>query len=662
MKKEIFRTLVAGVMATSFVGATASAGTTVFDKLKEKVNESSLKVRTDIVDVDLADLANLGLDIGLEVEPNRDKRTYSRIEKIKLEARLGDSYEISGPLAVSGSIQAGSEVQFIRQFPSQKEALNLIENPPYIYKSIPITARIAMDLEEKDYVKYKARMAMPISLGAGHAHGIVSVSGAISYVVYGDFQLEAYRKAGNKILLRASALKQKSKNFSLFAKLDFEPLKVFGVRVIDKQIERKLIPTKFVEVQAGKGSGDLFTLEYEYDLDSQMARQAYEDVVNPKNWLFKEYMIANPLRDADEVAQTLLVNFDSTERIFTSEESKKLPVEQRTVTRPTKSYTDFSQKRFKAELDLKVLGAEGSKYFIQQDFTFYTPSDKVVKYRLANYTEEKEAQFAWGWLGLEQRREADILFELDKESQAQKFLELSFRFERDEKTQLASERAKVEAVVHRMMPERYHEQLSLENFGRRLLEKDARTDIELVFHREAFKLASSLSKAEIQETLDQFLGLIIDSQDDFGWAPYYGQIQPNTYVHVVDQWEGNGPSIADMLLDDSQDLAEQLYKVLSTDSPLTYEQRWELLASLRNNTVFNRIGAGILSRLVDRAASKMAGVELEDLVSFKMSSTLRKYGVIEVVIGDRERTESFRKLVKAKNRILNREFDPSFWE
>ncbi|MCB0419970.1 MAG: hypothetical protein KDD61_03190 [Bdellovibrionales bacterium] len=662
MRTSILKAFVSLGVSVSFFGNALAAEKTVFDHLKEKINETSLSLKTNVSEFELGELANLGLDIGLEVKPNRDKRTYSRIEKIYLDTRLGESYQISGPLSVSSGLTAGSEIQFVRQFPSQKEALNVVKNPPYIYKNIPITADIAKKLHEKDYVRYKSKMAIPISLGVGEQYGIVAVGGAISYVAYGDFQLEVYKKSNNKILLRASALKQKAKRASLFASLDIEPLKVFGVRFVDKKIRKELVPTRFVEVQKNRENGDLFTIEFEYNFDSDLAQKAYEKVVNPKSWLLKEYMIANPLRSVDSVVKTLVVNFDESEALARQEEEMGVPVDQRSVYRPTESHTDFSKKSIKAEIDLKVLGVEGTSYFVQQDFTFINPADEVSRYRLANYTEQKEAQLLWGWLGVEQRREADILFELDRHKSAKKFLELSFRFERDEKTQLASEKGEVEAVIHRMMPERYHERLSLDKFGNSILQRDARTDIELVFHREAFEAVRVLSLSEIEETIETFVELILQSQDRFGWAPYYGKIEPNTYVHIVDQMEGTASTLEDYLKKDSKELSRELYKVLSENSDLTYDERWELLAGLRTNTLFNRIGSGILSRLVDRAVLQSEDLKLEDVTSFRLSSTVRNYGVVEVIIGDRERSESFRNLVKAKNRILNREFDPSFWD
>ncbi|MEO0337094.1 MAG: hypothetical protein AAF202_11910, partial [Pseudomonadota bacterium] len=77
---------------------------------------------------------------------------------------------------------------------------------------------------------------------------------------------------------------------------------------------------------------------------------------------------------------------------------------------------------------------------------------------------------------------------------------------------------------------------------------------------------------------------------------------------------------------------------------------------------FFQLSSGILSRLLMHAIEKHApDKSFEDYAAFRLIATTRDEGAIEVTIGDFDQADGMRNILRSRDRILNRAFDPEIF-
>lgn len=652
------------LIVTAFILAPITTQADIGQTVRDKIRETDLTLKLNAPDISILDLLKVEAGAGLSVIPNLDKETYSRSETFSVQASLSpqQGFTVPGtPITLGAGILQGSELEIIRQFPSQRDALNLISNPPYRPSAIPTSSEKARALAPTDYVRYKSRMALHISAGLAASQGVVSLGANFTYMVYGDFQLELYRKPEDKVILRATALKEKSRTVSLSLNWNLPTVQVLGISQADKAIRKALVPTNFLTASASSSKGDLFIVEYEYDLSNADARAALDKILNPAEWVGTAFKIQNPTKTGEEVLGALLVELAPTESIVSADIDRGR--EDQRIRSLTRGRSEFNRQNMSLNINLQIAKGGANSGLVVQDFTLQDHENRTVnKFRLANYSKSKSGQLFFGVLKAEHRVDVDALLELDSEDQISRFVELSFHVAREDRIEFAEEREKVRTIIRRMLPDSEHAVVAAA--GGEIVDtynKNARYDIELVFHQEAFNAIRTLTVSEIEAEVDAFIKAYGDTQYGIGVARsgYYGFVdRTNTSGY------GDGSNFTKSFAYNIAEIREKLPKILSDNAGLSAEVRWELFLSLRDNALFRSIAPGFLTRILHNHEDRFAaiGISLEDTYSFSFSSTSRQDGRIAFNIGDRERSAAFRNLVALKNRLLERRFDPSYFE
>lgn len=627
----------------------------IVETVRDKLRETPLTLDTTLIDFNFNDLIKAEFDIGIGVRQNRDKNTYSRSEKITLNRRLGKAF--GDDLVFNSFIRGESEIEFVRQFDSQVAAFNVVQTPPYTPEKIPYNARRAKSLNPGDYVRFNTQLSLQVSPAVAHSFGITSISGAISYVLHGDFQLELYKKDDNKHLLRASTLK--SDTFS--ASLAYRPtnaLQVFGVISRENRIGKALIPSTFASASSSITHGNLLTIEYEYNLpstrssgfDTNPAVLAFNEVVNPNNWVQDTYEVLTSERTLEGTAQAILVRFDRSEELASQASGESFHVK-----RSSRSEASFVNRSRQFKLDLTLVDGRRRLSLVDQDFTFQGEDGFWRKYKITNLVKNREFNF-FRVFGLKESREANAILELDNTGAISEFKSLSFSFSRDERTRLENELGRIQGQIHRMMPESFHSRLSIAELITGFLTRNTRVDLELVFHSEAWDLASRLTQAEVLYMVNLFFDLINDD-DVNNRNRKYGT------VHVRNGGQDREDEWIVRAVRQLPEIREKLPLILGSDSPLSNDQRYELFLSLRRNIVFFQLAPGLFTRILQLARGTHApDSEFSDYVSFRLSATAEGLDPVSVTIGDFERTQAIKDLLKSRNRILNRQFDPCLFE
>ncbi|MCB0411127.1 MAG: hypothetical protein KDD22_01290 [Bdellovibrionales bacterium] len=644
------------------------------ERVRQRLETMDLEVNPELFDLDLGDFAGVGVDVGLSINSQGDSKTYTRSERLRLNTRIGVSTGQDIPIGTS--IANGTEIEFVRPFPTQAAALNLVANPPYRLDHLPLTAAQALALKPGEYVRFKMQMALSITPQMAVPLHITEVKGALGYILLGDFQVEVYRRQGRQVLLRLSQIRKKEGQ--VIGKLSpINPFGIFaivGTKVPDKNLVTKtlvnlIVPSTIVGAESKLGRGKLFTLEYIFNLqppaphsaipmlDSPQpeVNEAYNAIVGPRQWKIQTLakLVTPGLGSTEESLDAVITNVTAAEDLVAEDAS--LPEEQRRVRRYAKSETKFYEQDLSLKINLKVLGRNSSSSYIVQDFTFEPEQGPIRRHRLAQLLSEREFKTIKKFYYREIRKEINAMFDLSPEGDLQAFREVSFLYSRTSSASLARQLEILKQRLRLMMPEAFHSQLNLDTLPSTFLAQKAKSEVEVILHESIFPIVAQLSREEISSVVDQFIQLLSDHQG----------LRNHPYGFVTVQAggdDGNSRILAVRARQLSRQIKQKLYNIFSTDASQSIAQRWEDLATLRNNHLFTQIGSGIFTRLALQGCQKTPECTFEDVVTFRFRTETEEQDVYTFAVGDYSRSESFRALLRSRDRILEREFNPALFQ
>lgn len=622
----------------------------------------------NLIDLRAGDFARLGVKAGIEAYRNDDKVTYSRSERIVFSKSL--SLQTPGPAYLQSEIRQGSEVEFIRQFETQADALDVIKHPPYPPSRIPFTAYKALDLEEGDYVRFQTRLALIVGAGVRQALGILEVRGASQYIIYGDFQIEVFKKAGQRVGLRLSSLQKNSRslNTKLAPNYLLDAFALVGMgdakknlvrRKVNEAINKQILPATLIGVGANRANGSLVSLEYEYNLNNALSIQAFENIVNPIHWQWDKYV---EFRNQKAFVQRniLTVNTLPTEDIVGQDFGLGEGPVVRSVFR---GESLFSENTRGLQIHLPFVQKAKGQSFLEQDFVFRREDGEVSRLKLAQLTLTDNIKALLGLFARELEEEANILFEIDSNGEVIDFHEMNFSYSRDENTHFRYERRLVQGRVHRMLPENYHDQFQLGKISKGLLEKDVNVYMHSSIHANAFPVMSELSIYDIDLVVDHYFEALVRDYKKLPRHRHYAVVNVPSEKPIASGRDGseNLKSWQERTKPYIDRLKQQLQEALLSGSYKTPTERWEILRNLSQDKVFQQLGSGVFIRIAEYASRKFH-IPFTDLVSFELRMNSANRQTFSKVLGRPEKSEVMRKVLIARDRILGRKLKSVYWQ
>ncbi len=660
------------VMVSFFVNSVFAE--TIGQRISERIQTENISVSIPFLDLGIGETVSIPGHAHLRITPNSDLLTYSRSEQItfglNLDSGIDSSvFSIGNQNAITG--------EFVRQFPSQKEALNVIKNPPYVVRNnnrlqsqiVPFNATNARRLNTQDYFRFQIRTAFVLSAQMVNALTDINVQLGASYILYGDFQYEIYKKSNNRILVRASSLKNRQFRGSFgFGRGDGLMLRLFKIDEIDQRLSR-IVPSKILEVNIFEQTrGDLFAVEYEFNLNSEEAALAYNQMVNPRSWPFLSALkVLNPIRGAsDAVVDTLASVIDEAEELSQADAHQSRESDIR-VRRIAKSHTNYVERSSGVRINFRLITAQNSESSIEQNIRLITDplSQNYQNYRIATST---MIDNAGGWLtfGSENktRTEANVLFDLDANMRIKKFREMNFSVERTDKKLTRRESKNILGHIYKMVPGIFHKVANFQQITDSMINQRTYFRLDVVIDEQAFGLATMLSDSEKEKVIRDYIKIVIDDQTKRYFE--YGQLNLDSFVsNDRDCREASRQThcLSVALQGDINRIVSQTLAIFSLgQSALDHEQRWRLYLRLQNNRLFKVLGAGLFIRLLEQAAYKQ-NKSFEKLAYFNLTTRSGQNAREQnISFGNLERPPFFTELLKVRDRILNRQFDIRFFE
>lgn len=642
----------------------------LLDTLGDLVTNNKAKISIKVPVDDLAKEANadkwlkpsLGYEFQFMNYPG-DPSKYLRKETLNLRLRIPLALQDSLPMSMGPSLKS----QFIRPFEKgdlKKIGEDFISDArPYLPTQAPHTPKKALALTEGDYYSFVTNMSFRLSPGTAMLQGIAFAGAHASYIVSGDFKIDVYRLAGTKVKVVASSLRQKSVGFHAQAKL-VPDIEVFAIdkidKIINKQLEVRLMDWNFYQ----KTIGNLFSVSYTYDLSEEHpeARRAYNHLCNSLTWKRPKLVITNPKVHDPEAneRQFWLANIESSRDATLLENTG--------VHFNDESEMDYIQTSQGVKFDLVLAGLNHQKHFMEIDYNLRkTPMSPIDRYRIASLTLKRDGNFAFKLREYKTTRTATVIFGLDEETKIKSFDEITLSYERsDSKLTLGKggifaidERPAIRGQLRKMLPESLHywEDEMKKKFNPQVNEGSFIL-MEINYSPEALGLMTTLNPIEIGFVVDAFVDQAIEKLSSGNTLDhkYFGVLE------LADALKSNGGKVENFFSEQKLNpIKEGLSFIFAPNhdkDPNLDEKRWDRFEKLKSNIVFRDFGSAFLVRMLELAALKN-GRNVEDFINFRMRYKSESKPEASIVVGDFVRPEYTQALLRDRNRVLNREYNPA---
>ncbi|MCO4783197.1 MAG: hypothetical protein KC646_12805 [Candidatus Cloacimonetes bacterium] len=596
-------------------------------KIKQKIVDevASLDIGFDVKLLDLKAFEGLGISskYKYEVEPSYKDNYYTRIDKWNLNfaIRPGDfvkNYE----LPISLNIDSGSEIMFVRQFKNQKEALLA---KPYTPKRIPFKAKWAIkNLAPGDFVSIPARLNIAVNASIDAKDGVFSGGAYSQYLLSGEFQIHLFRMKDQKIRMRLIAHRKKATSGGVNIKADF---KIFGMSLVDKQI-KKLIDLNLLKMGISKEQGDLFMLDYIFDLKDQNAKVAYNSVM-ASALKFKKLKVLNPFLGNKDLKDSLIADLTQAENLFKADKDKKT----RRVDRVFKGLNKYDRKTSNIKLGFNLIRFDRKTSYTENHISHFDKNEKQSNYFYPTYSKQNKRKFLWGFSKYSRNFSVSALLPTNDKGEVQELSDYGTSMDIREKRVWGWEQKQAKRELERAISPKIFSNIAFGDWEDEKKRRNTRFFYQIFFHKQALQSWSRFSLDELKQRLKAYLETIPlpavhDNNDDYGDATWQDK---------------NSFSLRRM--------TKKLYEIFQApNNHKDFKNSILQLLKLRKNIAFETIGNGFLISLIPQK-----NLEDEVYVSFRWSAKDTK--AIKFNYGNNPKSSLYHELEYVQSILNDRSYD-----
>lgn len=581
------------VTAVTAAVTTEPSRTQILERIEAAQPAHESEARSILADLDLNATANLdlsifkGLGAGLgytyEVHPAYQDDMYTRIDRWR--PRLA----VELP-RVFTRIESNAEIVFIRQFPSQWDAVKAI--PIFDPKRIPLTTENALRLQPGEVVMLPVELNLMFGKHLSATMSPVSLYGQGYYVMKGRFQIQVLRMKENRVRLRLVGIRSQGPEFEGGARLSLD---VFNISVLSSATEG-LLGKKVASIGFSRGARAVVMADYVFDLGDANARNAYDRLLAADQKLSKVKLV-NPLGSEAALERAMISDLTEVDRIAAEDAAK--PVEAKRVFAVFKGHSEGSVETEKRQLNLFRLFSLGRTTSVSKDnhIVFMDSDNQEIDFFAPTSTRTVNRKFLFG-LGSENfTRKASVIVPADTEGKPKGLGEYVVSVEIKDKRMGQGETAKALRYFRRSIARPIVASMGLDLLLTDTKYKHARVYVQAIFNQDAMTLFSTIDPATLRGALDRYLSGVRDQL-------------PGKDAHDHADW------IHDRRKDIDQTLT-QLTKAFSIATPV--KDRIRIFIDLQKNKFFREAGTGFLMSLLPEAdLSRLVGVTMRvDAVGFQ---------------------------------------------
>lgn len=611
----------------------------------------------------LTEYARLRGHVGVRVRREENLSSYLRHENFRLNLGLSDAGRLNDLLNLSGDVsvifRGGPEVNglFVRPFPNQAQALNVKVHPPVgQFRSLPHNADKALEMSEGEYYSFQMKMSLGLSGSLlretlVQAYNQASVfshfSANLSYVMSGDFNVEVYRKSGNRVLVRASSLKQRDRSLGVTLGPRFS-LDVFSWDAVNDFIGDRL-GFDILTLRSNRRVGSIFAVEFQYDLSDEDAKAAYNSLVDPELRLIRAAQLLNPAnagRNVDYVASMTALIFES-EQLAAADEGRAQP----RVSQPSKAQSHFTERSRSSGLNLLFFSDRGRRTFINQDLLVSQGPGRnsYDHYALLSTFHTREGRDAIAGHEALKEQNFNVLFDSNPNESLRAFRHMNYQLIRREDRLKASELDDVNGLLSIILPATIRDWVDIAPLLERSYAGRAfRMEVDIDVSPDAVVSVLRMSQEDrIRSIHDSFFQYA--STYGFGW---YGKI-PSFERALGQGFRGDFQAAAEVLIAKRDTLLQGTLRRMGEafgagERMLLNRASWQIFTGLVVHDVYEDIGGGLLTRLVVDANP---GRDIRDLLRIRV--TLKSPGLDPVTFPSAGQNQSRVQPPESWNRLVN---------
>ncbi|CAN5654474.1 hypothetical protein BH10BDE1_BH10BDE1_26690 [soil metagenome] len=578
-----------------------------FTQVGDRLASIDLKAKVKLLDVELIKGLKASVDYKYEVEPSYDGEYHLRMDRgtLSADANVGELIGRANQY-VGVNFQHGTEFLYVRPFKSKGEAIKAI---PFGFDSVPTsiaeikarlpyTAQNVIDhLNVGDFFSFTAHLNLVVGLSSLPLSLATPGFIATHYLISGQFQVHIVKMEDQKVEIKLIALRQQEKGIDLVGGFGTGH-KVFGLRVVDRRIEKLLNITEMFQMSLAKMKSNLAMVDYVLDMKDPNIREAYDGIL-AKVVEFKSLKIANPFQGNSELTDKLISDITPFETLFAAQASR--PAAQRSVERHFKGKNDVDvSDRSKLKFAPIIFNFSRETEYFENMLTSSDASDTPSYYRL--HTFQRTNTNSW-WLSYYKAvsiSRASILFDSNAKHEIGNLRDISFEWNYRDKSLTANELRMIKGAVKQAVPESVHSKINWGVFANETEYANARFIYKMILHPNSLQSIHAMGSGEIWALLVKYLKTIPPPSDDLKDEGRQGVVKNRFY------------SIEDDFKTSIDNISYYLSKVV--DPALTNQQRSNAFAELRFNALFVEIGPGFLVSLLPPA-------NLEKFVNFEITLT-----------------------------------------
>ncbi|EQC52322.1 hypothetical protein [Bacteriovorax sp. DB6_IX] len=597
-------------------------------KVREEIAEMDISASVKLVDLDLAEGIGISSKYKYEVEPSYQAKHYTRIDRWKLntDIKAGDIIKDIVELPVYLNIAKGAEVNFVRQFPSKKEAML---KKPYFLSSLPVNADKALKLHVGDFVSIPTTMSVAVGAGIGNAYEILKTNVGAYVVFSGQFLVHVYRMKDSKVRVRLIAQRNSSYGANSSAKLSFD---IFGISVVDRQIKR-WVDLDVAKFGGSHGSGHQLIIDYIFDLKTEEAKHAYNSILGSTFKfkdvdMFKEYIKERGLEDR------LISVYEDAEVLFKEDVNKKA----KRVDRIFKGFNDFKKESSHFKLGLLVTSYSKNKTFIENKISYDDKHGQRKRFYYPTQTDYKKNEFDIFILKAKERvvKTTFGLVPLDDEDYGDSYTDFGFTYDRKDKVFRIDEQRKYIQMLNDTLPDELYDSIDWKGWDEYRSRPNTVASMQVIFKKEALAFLKGMQEKDIRKKLYTFYKerkLVDISLVDGFFKRLWRKLR------LI-----NGEERSDIKY-----ISQKLYAVFNSNE-FDGKDRIKTLMDLRDRYIFKRMGFKFLMSLVPAN-------ELDKYVYINLRMHSKKDEEVKFVFGTQGYSEVYHELMYVNSVLNDRSID-----
>lgn len=601
--------------------------------IRNEIKNLEIETNVKLLDSQIADGVNLGIQYQYELEPSYEAGYYTRADSWKFNLNVIPSQLIrANNLPISLRFDPGAELFYVRQFKSLVKASTAA---PYTPDMLPFTAAKALrNLEPGDFVSIPTHLNLVLSASMLNLVGGTSLGATSHFILSGKFMIHLFRLPNNKIRLKVIAQRTKSAGVNGDAQLDFQ---IFGIKLFNQNIE------SIYNVELGRFSsevewGDLFMFDYVIDLDKPEARRAYNQILS-STLKFKNLSIVNPFTENKTLENQIVTDLTGLDALYQKDLRKDNPA----VLRLFKAKNEYKRVSNNFKVGLIVAKYQRNNIFTQNRVVSYDQDNTPQYYLFNNYTFLQDSKIFWGLFSRNRLFTVSTLLSTTEKEDIKKFSDLGISLDiRDSKFRHHEIR---EAMNHikRNISNDLFQKIDFKDFN--LVKPwqkvdQARIFYQIFFHQDALRYFMQYPTDKLRSKLELYLEKVPMPGGGYN-TPTEMDISYNWF-----NWLGTYESAVTKFIKGLQSAFEVSNEV-QTDQFQAFEQK---IMQLRNNIVFQTVGSGFMIHLLPES-------QKADLVHINLVWDADKISPVRFEYGRNPKSQIYKNLEYIESTLNNRGYD-----